>query len=197
MAAHDIVVIAASAGGLVPLTAIVRGLPGDFPGSLFIVMHTHPSGAGLLATILGRSSSMPVVSPVQHQPIARGVVYVAPPDRHLLLGPGYIRLDHGPKEHYTRPAGDPLFRSAAAHYGRRVVGVALSGGASDGTNGLTAIERAGGIGVVQEPDEAENPQMPRSALRHDRPDYRLSLDAIPRLLVHLATGSAGAQPPDR
>jgi two-component system chemotaxis response regulator CheB len=152
-----------------------------------VVMHTHPTGPGLLAAILDRSSAMPVVNPVQHQRIARGTVYVAPPDRHLLLGSGYVRLDHGPKENHTRPAADPLFRSAATHYGERVIGVVLTGGDSDGTKGLTAIKRAGGIGIVQEPDEAHNPQMPRSALLHDHPDYRLPLAEIPPLLRDLAS----------
>jgi two-component system chemotaxis response regulator CheB len=120
--------------------------------------------------------------PAHGQGIVPRHIYVAPPDHHMRLTPGFIHLDTGPKIHFTRPAADPLFQSAALAYGARVVGVVLSGGGGDGTAGLRDIKARGGISIVQEPDQAENPGMPLQAIKDD-PDYCLRIAEIGPLLV--------------
>jgi two-component system chemotaxis response regulator CheB len=114
-----------------------------------------------------------------------GHIYVAPPDHHMRLTPGLIHLDTGPKIHFTRPAADPLFQSAALAYGARVVGVVLSGGDGDGATGLRDVKARGGISIVQEPNQAENPGMPLQAIKEDAPDYRLRIAEIGPVLVQL------------
>ncbi len=194
MVTHDIVVIAASAGGVSAVAEILQGLPAEFDGSLFVVIHTSPGGPGLLPTVLDRVTPLTVTNAADGEPIERGRVYVAPPDRHLVLEHGVVRLSDGPKENYTRPAADPLFRSAAQHYGSRVVGVILTGGDGDGAAGARAIKEHGGVVIVQEPAEAQNPSMPRAALLRDHPDLRLQLAEIPCVLVTLSEMPPGALP---
>src|SRR5687767_4754092 len=145
MAAQDIIVIGGSAGGIAALETILQGLPHDLPASVLVVMHTAPEGAGALPLVLSRVSRMPVAFPEAGQPLERSRVFVAPPDHHLLLAGTTIHILHGPRENGFRPAVDPLFRSAASEFGSRVVGVILSGALDDGTFGLMAIKRAGGI----------------------------------------------------
>ncbi|MGA6969648.1 MAG: chemotaxis protein CheB [Xanthobacteraceae bacterium] len=111
---------------------------------------------------------------------------MAPPDHHLVLHAGRMRLTRGPRENWARPAIDPLFRSAAKEYGRRVIGVILTGLLNDGSAGLRAVRAAGGLAVVQEPADAAAPDMPWSALHHAGADYRVRLAEIPELLVRLA-----------
>ena len=118
-------------------------------------------------------------------PIERGRIHVAPPDNHLLVERDLVRVIRGPRENRHRPAIDPLFRSAAWSYGPRVVGVVLTGNLDDGTAGLWAIKSCGGTTVVQEPEDAQHPDMPMSALMHNRIDHRLPLREIPALLVRL------------
>lgn len=125
------------------------------------------------------------MAPQDHDPLELGRIYVAPPDRHLLVTQGYLRVIQGPKENRHRPAIDPLFRSAAWVYGPRVVGVVLSGMLDDGTAGLWAIKTCGGVAVVQDPDDALYPGMPVSALRNITVDHCLPLDQIPALLTTL------------
>jgi two-component system chemotaxis response regulator CheB len=185
MTPHDIVVIAGSAGSVEEMRTLVGGLPSDFPGSLFIVLHTSAEGPSLLAGILGRGGLLPVVRPENNEAIRAGHVYVPPPDTHLLISPGRIELGKGPRENGFRPAADPLFRTAAAAYGPRVVGIVLSGGMDDGTLGLQAIKAAGGVAIVQDPSEATYPYMPESALRHVAIDHVLKVEAMPRLLMEL------------
>ncbi|HEY1799046.1 MAG TPA: chemotaxis protein CheB [Stellaceae bacterium] len=160
---HDIVVIGGSAGALDAMLDLMRGLPADYRGSLFMVSHigANPSQ---LPELLAEAGQLPAVHPRHLQQIEAGHVYVAPPDRHLLLADGTILLSSLPREHFTRPAIDPLFRSAAHAYGPRVVGIVLSGTGSDGTAGLVAIGAAGGITVVQDPAEAAFREMPETAL---------------------------------
>jgi two-component system chemotaxis response regulator CheB len=108
----------------------------------------------------------------------------------MTVGPvGFTRLDQGPKENHTRPAADPLFRSAASIYGSRVIGIILTGGGSDGTRGLTAIEQAGGLAIVQDPGDARDPGMPMSALLDDNPDLCLPLSEIPGVIIRLSSVS--------
>jgi two-component system chemotaxis response regulator CheB len=194
MPTRDIVVIAASEGGVVAVADLLRSLPAALGAALFVVVHTRPDGPGLLPGILSRATALSVTAAEDGQPIAPGRVYVAPPDRHLVLEDGFVRLSNGPKERHTRPAADPLFRSAAHHYGPRVVGIILTGGDGDGTAGARAIKARGGVVIVQEPHEARNPAMPREALLRDHPDFRLPLAEIPSVLVRLSEMPVGAFP---
>src|SRR5215210_6092081 len=175
MPGRDIVVVGTSAGGVEALRVLVGGLPADFAGSVFVVMHTAPDSPGVLAQILDRSGPLPAANASNRERIRPGRIYVAPPDSHLLLEPGVVRVTHGPKENRFRPAIDPLFRSAAQTYGPQAIGVILTGGLDDGTAGLWAIKRLGGTALVQDPEEALVDSMPRSALRHVEVDYCLPL----------------------
>lgn len=193
MPGRDIIVIGTSAGGVEALRTLFGEMPKDFPGSVFIVMHTAPDSPGVLAQILDRSGPLPVANASNRERIRPGHVYVAPPDNHLLLEPGMMRLTHGPRENRFRPAVDPLFRSAAQTYGPRVVGVVLTGGLDDGASGLWAVKRLGGMAVVQDPDEAFMPSMPLSALGLVEVDYTLPLTEIPAVLARLAGTSVAEQ----
>jgi two-component system chemotaxis response regulator CheB len=122
-----------------------------------------------------------------------GRVYVAPRDHHLVVEDGVVRTDRGPKQHRTRPAIDPLFRSAAREYGPRVIGVLLSGFGADGVDGLIAIKAAGGLSIVQDPLDARHGWMPRNAIAGDDVDYVLLLASIPDALVTLVAGGAVAK----
>src|SRR5690348_993054 len=163
MPGHDIVVIGASAGGGEALAQLVRDLPVDLPGALFIVLHVRTAGTRVLPAILQRAGTIPSAHAWCGEEIRHGRIYVAPPDFHMLVKPGYVRLVHGPTENSCRPAVDPLFRTAARSYGRRVIGVVLSGVLDDGTAGLISIKSRGGVAVVQDPEDALFNGMPISA----------------------------------
>lgn len=193
MPRKDIIVIGASAGGIEPIRAILRELPADFPGSLFIVVHTSPNSPGILHSIFDKAGPLTADAVEDGARIAPGRIYVAPPDRHLIIEPGRTRLTRGPKENRFRPAVDPLFRSAAQTYGPRVVGIILSGGLDDGTAGLWTIQQLGGTAVVQDPHEAWAPSMPQSAMQHVRVDHVLRADEIAPLLVRLAETDTDTQ----
>src|SRR5262245_31399196 len=187
MPVRDIFVVGASAGGVAALQRLVGGLPEDFPGSLFVVLHMSPESPGSVPDILARAGRLPATNARNGEKIIPGRIYVAPPDRHLVVeAPGDIRLGHGPKENRFRPAVDPLFRSAALAYGPRATGIVLTGGLDDGTAGLCAVKQAGGTAIVQDPKEAEVPSMPASAMRHVAVDHCLGIDAIAALLPRLA-----------
>jgi two-component system chemotaxis response regulator CheB len=164
LAKKDIVVIGGSAGAQRALQLIMADLSPDTEASFFIATHLHWRSPGYLAEILAKAGPLPVSDAVDGQPIERGHVYVAVPDRHMLIIDGTIRLGDGPRENMTRPAIDPLFRSAALSYGPRVVGVVLSGMLNDGASGLSAIKECGGTAVVQRPLDAASDEMPRAAL---------------------------------
>ncbi len=193
MSGHDIIVIGASAGGVETLNQIVRDLPSDLPAAVFIVLHLPSQSKSVLPSILNRSiqkgrgnTTLQAVHPQDGEAIQHGRIYVAPPDYHLLIKNGYIRLARGPRENSHRPAVDPLFRTAARVYGQRVVGVVLSGTLDDGTAGLLAIKQQGGVAVVQDPDEALYSGMPRSAIENVDVDYILRVSDIPSKLRELA-----------
>ncbi len=187
MPGHDIIVIGASAGGVEALMKFVRELPAKIPAAIFIVLHIPPQNPSMLPTILSRAGHLPTLHPADHTPIEQGSIYIAPPDHHMILEQGQIRIIRGPKENRHRPAIDVLFRSAAVAYGPRVVGVVLTGALDDGTAGLLAIKQCGGIAMVQEPSEAVYPEMPRSALAHVAIDYTLPLTPLAHQVVHLTT----------
>jgi two-component system chemotaxis response regulator CheB len=192
MPTRDIIVIGASAGGLEALGGLLGGLPRDLPAAVFVVLHVGEGS--ILAPVLRRVSALPVVAATSGEAFEHGKVYVAIPGKHLLLHDHHILLRRGPRENHTRPAVDPLFRSAAASLGSRVIGVLLSGSLSDGTAGLRAIKRCGGTAIVQDPEDSLVPSMPRNALRHVEVDYVRPVADMPALLSTLAREPAGPSP---
>ena len=186
MPGHDRIVIGASAGGVEALIAVVRGLPRDLPAALFVVLHVPPDGESVLPHILSHAGSLPAAHPQDGDLIEDGHIYVAPPDYHLLVERDHVRVVRGPRENRYRPAVDPLFRSTARAYGPRVVAVVLSGMLDDGAAGMAAVHARGGIGVVQDPNDALFPGMPTSAMRYNNPEYRVPATEIGPLLVRLA-----------
>ncbi|MEW5929532.1 MAG: chemotaxis protein CheB [Gemmatimonadota bacterium] len=191
MANRDIIVIGASAGGIDALKELLGGLPGDLPAAVFVVMHVAADSPGVLPRMLQDTSPLPVAHARDGEPIERGRVYVAPPDCHLLLERDRVRLSRGPKENLSRPSIDPLFRSAAYVFGARVVGVVLTGRLDDGTAGLWAVKRRGGAALVQDPEDATYPSMPRSAIRYVEVDTVAPAAALGPVLARLA----GEPPP--
>lgn len=199
MPRKDIVVIGASAGGIDALKTIASQLPRDFIGSVLVVVHTAADAPGVLANILDQAGPIPAKYAENGEKIRPGQIYVAPPDHHLVVEPGRLRLTRGPRENRFRPAIDPLFRSVAQVYGPRAVGVILTGGLDDGTSGLWAIERLGGTAIVQDPAEALAPSMPLSASRHVEIDHSVQVASLAPLLVLLAAtpaDAAGVRVPD-
>jgi two-component system, chemotaxis family, protein-glutamate methylesterase/glutaminase len=190
--AHDIVVIGASAGGVEALQAFVRTLPPNFPATLFVVVHVAPRSRSLLPQILSAAGPLPAEHAEDGAAAHPGRIYVAPPDRHLVIEPGHMHLGFGPREQHQRPCINVSFRSAALAYGERVVGVVLTGQLDDGAAGLWEIKRRGGIAVVQHPEEAAFPSMPLSALREIEVDHTVRLEELAPLLVRLAAGSGAA-----
>ena len=183
---RDIVVVGASAGGVEALRTLAAGLPGDFPGAVFVVLHVPPTSS-VLPAILTRAGKLPTAHARDGDPVEHGRIYIAAPDYHLLIEDDVMRLERGPRENGHRPAIDPLFRTAAMRYGARVTGVILSGALDDGVTGLGAIKRLGGAVVVQDPEEALYPAMPRSAVEAGVADHVVPIAAIPGLIVQLAT----------
>jgi len=173
--ADGVVVVGASAGGVEALTTFVRALPIGTRQAVCVVLHVSPAGTSAMPLILGRASSMPVCSPVDGEPLLAGHIYVAPPDRHLEIERGRVRLTQAPPENGHRPAIDATMRTAAETYEGSVVGFVLTGSRDDGTAGLLAIKRHGGAAVVQDPDEALYPSMPSSAIANVRVDAVLPL----------------------
>lgn len=195
--ARDVVVAGASAGGVQALIQLLDALPADFPGAVAIVLHRSPFHETRLPEVLGRHATVKVSEPADGEPLQPGKVYVAPRDQHMLVEDGCLRLNRGPREHRTRPAIDPLFTSAATAHGPRVVGVLLSGMGADGVSGLIAIKRAGGISLVQSPEDATFPVMPLNAIARDDVDAIMSIDEIAAALRALAAGGTAGDVPGR
>jgi two-component system, chemotaxis family, protein-glutamate methylesterase/glutaminase len=189
---RDILVIGASAGGVEALTQLVRNLPEDLPAAVFVVLHV--GAASHMADILGRAGPLPAAHAKSGEPIEPGRIRIAPPGLHMLLHDGHVLLRRGPRENLARPAIDPLFRSAACTFGGRVIAVVLTGALNDGTAGLRAVKRCGGIAVVQDPDDAAVPDMPLSALRHVAVDHTVPIAAMGELLLKLTAEPAAKTP---
>jgi two-component system chemotaxis response regulator CheB len=183
MAIQRVVVIGASSGGIEAMKTIARSLPADFPAPVCVVIHTAADSIGMLGGILDRAGPLPAKMAVTGDRLQPGHIYVAPPDHHLLIEPGVLRLTRGPKENRFRPAVDPLFRSVAQVYGPSAVGVVLTGHLDDGTAGLWTIKQLGGVAIVQDPADAMFPEMPSSAVRHVNVDYSVPLADLAPLLV--------------
>jgi two-component system chemotaxis response regulator CheB len=182
---RDIVVIGASAGGLEAISQILREMPHDVDAAILIVLHTANRAGSFLPQIFERASRLPVRHPADGDSIERGRVYIAPPGFHMIVERDVVRVVQGPRENLNRPAVDPLFRSAAAAYGPRVIGVILTGMMDDGTAGLMVVSASGGKAIIQDPQSALFSGMPKSALKHV-PDAQVApLEEIPTLLLQL------------
>ena len=187
MQPRHLVVIGTSAGGIEALRDLVGRLPANFNAAIAVVHHTSPQAPGVLHEILKRSGPLPASSPVDTDRLRAGQIYVAPPDFHLLIEPGHVRITRGPKENRFRPAIDPLFRSAAQVYGPGAIGVILTGNLDDGAAGLWAVKQLGGVTIVQDPLDAMFPSMPRNALNSVDADHVVPLVEIPPLLTRLTS----------
>ena len=195
-ARRDIVAIGASAGGLQVLMELAASLPPAFPASVLIVLHVG-ANRSTLPDLLQRAGPNPAMHASNDTQLEHGRLYVAPPDCHLLVHRGRIRLWHGAKENHARPAIDPLFRSVAINYGPRVIGVVLTGRLDDGTAGLQAIKACGGQTVVQDPDEAEERGMPSSAMTNVAIDHVTTRGGLAALLTSLVAQALPATAPTR
>ena len=190
---RDIVVIGASAGAIAALREIIRPLPANFRGAIFVVVHLPAESPSVLPQILSGAGALKAAHPSDGERIVPSRIYVAPPDHHMLIEPGQVRITHGPRENRHRPAIDPLFRTAARSYGPRVLGIVLSGNLDDGTAGLHIIKSEGGSAIVQDPSEAVFESMPRSALRVVKVDFVLPVSAIAAKILELATEPASVR----
>jgi two-component system chemotaxis response regulator CheB len=188
-----VIAIGASTGGLAALRTIVAGLPASLPAAVCVVQHIdgHESR---LASLLDAAGQLPAADAKDGDPVEPGRIYVAPPDHHLIVGPNRLGLTRGPRENFVRPAADPLFRSAAETLGRKAIGVVLTGRLSDGAAGLYEIKRRGGVAVVQDPDEAEAPGMPRAAISYVDVDHCVYVAMMPQLLNELANRLSAIMP---
>ena len=189
----DAVAIGGSAGGVEALLALLDALPADFRPSILIVLHVRPDRPSLLSEVLGQRCRLPVREALDKEPIARGTVYVAPPDYHLLVErPGALALSRDEPVAFSRPSIDVMFESAADAYGPHLLGIVLSGANSDGAAGLKAIRAAGGRAWVQEPSSAATATMPEAAIATAGADLVLAIDDMAQRLAHLRSGRAFA-----
>ena len=196
MSHRRIIVVGGSAGSIPALGRLVAGLPANTAAAILLVVHQPSQAESRLPDVLRRAGSLEARHADDGETLREGVIYVARPDFHLLLAPeNRIRLVKGPKENRTRPAIDPLFRSAAAHYGDRVIGTLLSGVRDDGVSGLWTIKDQGGLAVVQDPQDAEWPDMPRNAIENlPRIDYVAPASKLGPLLGRLSAEPVAAKP---
>ena len=190
MEKRDIIVIGSSAGGVTALKTIVASFPENFKASVFIVQHVSADSLSLLPKILENKSKLKVVHPQDGDKIRQGYIYIAPPDRHIIIEHDHILVKRGPKENRFRPSIDALFRSAAYNYGTRVIGLVLTGMLDDGTSGMWSVKRLGGLGIIQQPEDAEYPAMPLNVLEYVNVDYILPLSSIGELLCELVVETA-------
>jgi two-component system chemotaxis response regulator CheB len=190
-AGYGVVGIASSAGGITALNAVLSRLPRDFSVPVLVLQHLDPRHRSLLAQVLARRSILPVQEARDHDELRAAQVYVAPPDRHLLVNSdATLSLTRTELVHFTRPSADLLFESMAASYGPRAIAVVLTGTGSDGSMGVVAIKKRGGTVIAQSESSAEFFGMPSAAIRTGMVDFVLDLDEIPAALLTLVGGEA-------
>jgi len=197
MANRDVLAIGASAGGFDAFRRLAQALPADFPASVLIAIHLPSQFPSALDAILTQAGPLPARFAADGEAMERGRIYIAPRERHLLVDGECLRLGIGPRENNARPAIDPLLRSVAFCCGPRAIGAVLTGTLGDGASGLQALKTCGGLAVVQDPSDAAFPEMPAAALDRVKPDYVVSLEAMPALfekLVHEPVGAARPVP---
>jgi len=190
-----VIVVGGSAGGIGALCTVLKGIPRDFPAPILAVIHI-PEETHLLSQILQRCSALKVVDPTKAEPIRVGRVYIAPPNRHLIVKSGCAAAVMGPRENRHRPSVDTLFRSAARSYRRAVVAVVLSGALDDGSAGALAVKSRGGTVVVQDPEDSEVSDMPANVMRQVRTDHCVKLKQIPAVLKRLVAGDGKVDLPE-
>lgn len=196
MAGRNLIVIGASMGGIEALSILLSQLPADLNAAVAIVQHTSPMRESRLAGVLGRTTPLPVHEAVDGEALIEGRVYVARPDCHMIVLDGKLRIGHGPRENGSRPAIDPLFRTAAVARRNAVIGIILTGMLDDGATGLRAIKRCGGLTIVQDPADAAYPDMPNRALELSRPDHVVRLENMGLVLEKFVKeGPADPAPP--
>jgi len=189
---RDIVVLGGSAGALGATRTLLEALPPNFPAAVLVALHrgTSPDGRDSFASRLARTASFITSLAQDGQRVQRGHAYIAPFDHHLLIENGVIRLQASPKEMFSRPCIDVLFKSAASCYGRRVIGVLLSGSSRDGTAGLWHIKKRGGVAIVQSPSEAQFSKMPGFAIASVSTDFVLPVSDIAGTLEELVASAS-------
>jgi two-component system, chemotaxis family, protein-glutamate methylesterase/glutaminase len=165
---------------------ILHGLPPDFTYPILVVLHLHPTSISHVAEILRRQTGLKVKDAEEQDTLAKGHVYLAPPNRHLLMDRGVLQLSDTPAVNFSRPAIDQTFESVVNTYGSRVIGVVLSGFGRDGSEGLRAIKEAGGFAIVEDPLTARFPAMPTAAVSASSVDRIMPLDEIAPLLLELS-----------
>lgn len=190
---HRAIAIGGSTGAVKDLQRILGALPADLPAPVFVVVHVGAQGRNLLARTFEGCGPLPVTTAEDGEAIECGHVYIAPSDRHLLVMEGAIRLGRGPRENMARPSVDALFRSVALSYGARAIGLVITGHLNDGASGLAAIGQRGGLTVVQNPSDAEAPDMPFGALEASDIDYRVATDELASLITVLAHQAPGPE----
>src|SRR5262245_52165606 len=178
MPSRAVVAIGASAGGVEALSEVVGGLPADLPAAVLVVLHVLPGAHSHLPSILARAGRLPAHHARDGEPLVDGTVFVAPPDGHLTIQDGRIRIDRGPRQNHHRPAIDPLFRSVSRWRDGRSVAVVLSGVRSDGVSGSIAVAAGGGVVLVQDPADAAFPGMPEAVLSAVDASVRVPIDAM-------------------
>jgi len=194
---RDAIVVGSSAGGVRALRGLLHGLPKDLAASVVVVNHIPARGKSDLPLLLASAGPLAAKAVEDGESMKHGAIYVAPADRHVVIEKGRLRLTRGPRENRVRPCIDTLFRSAAVDLGPRVIGVVLSGTLDDGTAGLWAVKDRGGVAMVQQPSEAEYPDMPESAIEHVRVDHVLPVADMGAKLAALASEPTppGVPPP--
>ncbi len=189
----EIVALAASAGGLQALSQVLSDLPADFPAPIVVVQHLDPRHRSLMAQILSRRTPLQVRQAAEGDALESGVVYIAPPDHHLLVNPdGTLSLSHSELVHFVRPSADLLFESVAASYRERAIAVVLTGAGRDGAMGIEAVKKMGGTTIAQDEKTAEHAGMPSAAIATHKVDFVLQLDEIPSALITLVIKDKGA-----
>lgn len=184
--AFEIVVIAASAGGLKAISQVLAGLPANFPVAIAIVQHLDPKSRSLMADILSRRTPLQVKQAEEGDRLNSGTVYVAPPNYHLLVNPDRtFSLSRTELVHFVRPSADLLFDSVAASYKERAIAVVLTGTGNDGTMGVRAIHKMGGIVIAQDKETSEFFGMPEATIKTGVVDFILPLPDIPKVLISL------------
>lgn len=182
--------VGASAGGVEALSQFVYALPADLRAPVLVVLHLPANRHSHLASILNRSGPLPATTAQHGDTLRHGVIYTAPPDRHLLIADDTATLSTEPPEHGHRPAIDPLFRSAARVAGSHAIGVVLSGLLNDGAAGLKTIRDHGGTTLVQAPTDARFPTMPHNAIRTAQPDLIATATELAQLIGTLTRRTA-------
>ena len=187
---YEAIVIGVSAGGIEALSTIFPHLPADFSLSVIVVQHQHPTSDDFLVHYLNERCRLPVKQADEKEPILSGVVYLAPPDYHLLVEEDKtLSLSVDPLVNYARPSIDVLFGTAADAYGKKLVGVILTGASTDGSQGLKRVKALGGMAIVQDFNTAKSRVMPKAALRATRVDHVLPLEEVGPFMVRLSIGS--------